>query len=98
MKGRKALTKQDGTEKVIATFPGTLTELSYRLRAPVYEHFQQRGGSSIAIAKRIRKILRLVALVAAVLAVRKYGYDELRNQAIIFGATRAAQLRKLLSR
>lgn len=75
-----------------------MTSLWWQLRRPNYEHFQQRGGKSIALHKRINKFLRLLALVFAVVAVRKYGIDEIRNQLIIFAATRAQQVRKLLSR
>jgi len=92
------LERKDGSEKVIATWPGTLFELSWRLRKPQYEHFQQRGGSSIALAKRVKKIVRLLALIAAVVYVRKVGIDEVRNNAIIFAAQRYAQLRRLISR
>ena len=50
------------------------------------------------MAKRVKKIVRLLALIAAVVYVRKVGIDEVRNNAIIFAAQRYAQLRRLISR
>ena len=80
-------------------WPGTLTEFWWRTRRPNFEHYQQRGGSrSVALVKRIRKTLRLVALVASLVVLRRYGYQRVRARLVAAISARLTQARKLVGR
>ena len=107
------MTKRNGVdEKIISVrsrlatvaltsqmWPGTLTEFWWRTRRPNFEHYYQRGGTrSVALVKRIRKTLRLVALVASIVVLRRYGYQRVRAELVAFASARLTQARQLVGR
>lgn len=72
-------------DKVIATFPGTTSELYWRLREPKWEDYHQVGGRvRVAQRKGLVKLGKLFAFIAAILAVRKWGIQKIKTEGLLF--------------
>jgi hypothetical protein len=83
--------------KIVGTFPGTLTELWWKTRSPVWEHYLQVGGSKrVAVADRLSQLFKVALLVASVVAYLAIGHDEIKGQAVIFLLTRVGQAKRML--
>lgn len=83
--------------KIVATFPGTLTELWWKTRTPVWEKYHQVGGvKRIAVQKRIAQLVKIVLLLATITAYLVVDHDEVKGMAAIFMLRRASEVSKLL--
>lgn len=81
--GCKSYYKQG--DKVIATYPGTTTEFWWRTRKPIWENYIQVGGTHrVGVVTRTRQLLKIIALVALALYVRKVGTKAIKRDMVIF--------------
>ncbi|KAL8292094.1 hypothetical protein RQP46_001560 [Phenoliferia psychrophenolica] len=71
--------------KVVATYPGPTTSFWWRTRVPVWENYIQTGGSRlIAVRYRLNQALRIAALIALVVFVRRVGIKTIKRELIFF--------------
>lgn len=77
--------------KIIATFPGTTTEFWWRTREPKWTDYHQEGGTArVAARKQVGKLLKLVPVLVALLAVRRLGWKRVKTEILIFLLVSAA--------
>ncbi|KAK4053089.1 FAD/NAD(P)-binding domain-containing protein [Microbotryomycetes sp. JL201] len=72
-------------DKVIATFPGPVTQLTWMLREPKWEDFHQVGGrGNVALRKRVKKTVKWAAILWTLLTIRRKGFKQFRNDIVLF--------------
>ena len=76
--------------KNVAGYPGMVTELVRACANPPLENFIQIGGTKrLAVSHRAGQVFKLVLLVAAVLAVRHIGFEQVKGQVLLFVLVRS---------
>lgn len=64
--------------KIFAAWPGTFIQYWWTTRTPDFSHFIQKGGNyRIATAVKVKRYVKILAIIAALVAGQRYGWRRL---------------------
>ncbi|KAL8278353.1 hypothetical protein RQP46_009245 [Phenoliferia psychrophenolica] len=83
-------------DKLVANFPGFVTELVLMLRTPTWDSYIQRGGTRrLAVRHRLHQLLQIVGLVAFGVVVCAIGRAKIQREIASFTLARFHELKEM---